>query len=113
MGDHGYYGDQGYYSDGGYNDGYGQDYGHEHRHGRDHEHVHDSNCNHGHEGHGQEDHNHGDNDYFEGVFIGGLNTEHECHSCVKTITDIDLSLEFVTTTVQPEDVFCAQYIIPW
>lgn len=74
----------------------------------EHEHNHDKQEHH-------QDHYHGDDDYYEGLFIGGLNKvdNHECNTCIKTITDIDISLEFVTTTASSDDIFCAQYIIPW
>lgn len=115
YGDHQDY-DYGYGQDYGYshNYGYGPDYGQEYDYHHGHGHEHNQDCDHDHD-HNYGGHHQGDDDYYEGLFIGGLNKggDHECHSCVKTITDIDISLEFVTTTVQPEPIFCAQYIIPW
>ncbi|KAG2235726.1 hypothetical protein INT48_009141 [Thamnidium elegans] len=61
-----------------------------------------------------EEHYHDDDDYYQGLFIGGLvdTHEHECSTCTKTVTDVDISLKFVTTTATVGDIVCAQYIIP-
>lgn len=67
-----------------------------------------------------QDHDHyvGDDDYFEGLFIGGPDftnnrqKQHECPTCTKTVTDVDISISFVTTTRSADDIICAQYIIP-
>ncbi|KAL9541629.1 hypothetical protein MBANPS3_009008 [Mucor bainieri] len=56
---------------------------------------------------------HHDNAYYHGDGNHGHNTKDGCPTCTKTVTDVSVQLEFVTTTREPgKPIECGHYIEP-
>lgn len=59
-------------------------------------------------------HHHHDHPYYHGDGNHGHNTKGGCPTCTKTVTDISVQLEFVTTTREPgKPIECGHHIEPW
>ncbi|KAL0577931.1 hypothetical protein ABG067_008777, partial [Albugo candida] len=83
--------------EGGYNDDHYEDYGKRHRHkkyDKDHQDYHEY----------QEYNNIADDEFYEGLFVGGIPKNQHCPTCTKVVTDVEISLEFATTTKDSTDI---------